>query len=294
MPQSIRQLTPNLWVAQSELYLTNSGIFLSGEQACLIDPAVFPHEIEAIARFVAKQKAVPQTIVLTHSHWDHILAPKHLPGIKTIAHTNYLAETSGENGLRIRRQVEQWAAHSGVECKEPFVIPNPDEIFADTLEVTVGNQTLNLIHAPGHAADQLVVYHQCQGVLWAGDMLSDLEIPYCHHLALYEQTLKRLASLDVRVLIPGHGHATTDAEEIRFRFAHDRAYLAGLREGVEKAVDEGKTIAETVEMCSKMSYRHPETNREAHEKNVESAYVEMGGTVDGSKLGWDRLGDEAT
>jgi glyoxylase-like metal-dependent hydrolase (beta-lactamase superfamily II) len=166
--------------------------------------------------------------------------------------------------------------------------------FGDTLKVTVGDQTLNLIYAPGHAADQLVVYHQCQGVLWAGDMLSDLEIPYvCHHLALYEQTLKRLASLDVRALIPGHGHATTDAKEIRSRFAHDRAYLAGLREGVEKAVAEAKTRAETVEVCSKMSYQHPETNREAHEKNVESAYLEMGGTADGSKVGWDRLGDEA-
>jgi len=289
MPQSIRQLTPNLWVAQSELYFTNSGIFLSGEQACLIDPALFPHEIETIARFAAQQKAVPQTIVLTHSHWDHILAPQHLVGIKTIAHANYLAETLGENGLRIRRQVEQWAAHSGVERKEPFVIPNPDEMFDDTLQVTVGGQTLNLIHAPGHAADQLVVYYPCQGVLWAGDMLSDLEIPYvCHHLVSYEQTLKRLANLDVRVLIPGHGHATTHAEEIRSRFAQDRAYLAGLREGVEKAIDEGKTRAETVEVCSKMSYQHPETNREAHEKNVESAYLEMGGTADAAKVGWDR------
>src|SRR5438105_10615413 len=93
MSPTFTPLTPNLHLAQSRLFHTNHGIFISDGHACLIDPGIYPDELDAIARFVSEQRATPQTIILTHSHWDHILGPQHFPTARIVAQANYLTQT---------------------------------------------------------------------------------------------------------------------------------------------------------------------------------------------------------
>ncbi len=287
MSQSMTQLTSQLWIAQSRLYATNSGVFLDREQACLIDPGIFPQEIQPIVHFVAEQRCAPCAIILTHSHWDHILGPEYFPGVRVITQANYAPEAI-KYGAAICRQIADLEASCGVERQRPFTIPSPDEVFKETLTLNVGNLVLRLIHAPGHAADQLVIYQPDTATLWAADMLSDLEIPFVsHNLAAYERTLAMLLTLDVLVLIPGHGSPTSDASEIRRRLADDVAYLAELRARATRALDEGQTVEETVGYCQDMRYRCLEENARSHRLNVESVYIELGGQADPARVGWD-------
>lgn len=282
------RMTSRLWTVQSRLFHTNSGVWLDDGQACLIDPGIFPDEIEHIARFVREQGAEPVAIILTHSHWDHILGPERFPGVPTIAQAEYLTVVD-QYGSQIRREIARWEDQFGLRRTQHFAIPRPDRMFAEAMSQAVGSLTLHLRHAPGHAADQLVAYLAETATLWAADTLSDLEIPFISHsLAAYERTLAELATWDVQVLVPGHGHATRDEAEIRARLAEDRAYLAELRERVERAVAGGLTVDETVERCTDMHFRHPEENAGAHRLNVESAYFEMGGAADPRAVGWGR------
>ncbi len=286
MAQSFAQLTPDLWVTQSRSLLFNSGLVISEGQACLIDPGLYPGEIEGLARFVAERDAVPQTIILTHSHWDHVLGPERFPGIKTITHAGYLSEVD-KHDAGIRHEIMKWEKRAGVRRERPFVIPRPDETFASEMTHTVGDLTLRLAHAPGHAPDQLVVYHADSAALWASDILSDREIPFVSDsLAAYERTLAQLSTWNVRALAPGHGQPTTDPVEIRARLSEDIAYLTELRERVEQAVWQGKTVEETVAICAGMDYRHRADNELPHRLNVESAYLELGGEADPRKYGY--------
>ena len=292
--QRFTHLTPSLWVTQSALYATNSGIFLSEGQACLIDPGITPEAIAGIARFVAEQGATPQAIVLTHGHWDHLLGAEHFPGIAIIAHTAYY-DVLQARGDDLQRQVAAWEADAGLHRQQPFAAPppRPTLTFDSDMKFTVGALKLCLSHAPGHAPDQLVITHAASGVLWAGDMLSDLEIPLVSHsLAAYERTLARLAELDIRVLIPGHGQPTGDPAEIRARLAADRAYLAEIHARVAQAIAQGKSVAETVALCDDMTFRHPAENRGPHRLNVESAYLELGGEADPTEVGWKQEWNE--
>ena len=116
------QLTPHLWVTQSALFATNSGIFVSGDRALLIDPGIPPQRIAAIARFVADRGATPQAIVLTHGHWDHILGPEHFPGVPVIAQTRYL-DVLEMHGIDLQRQVAAWETQHWVQRAQPFVPP---------------------------------------------------------------------------------------------------------------------------------------------------------------------------
>ncbi len=294
MTQSFTQLTPHLWVAQSRLYNTNSSIFVSQGRAALIDPGIYQDEIEAIARFVVEQDAVPHALIITHAHWDHIFGPEHLPGVQVVAQANYSFETGGEYGAATRHQIAAWETESGIEREQPFAFPCPDVTFDRTSTLTVGDLSLRLAHAPGHSSDELVVYHPDSAALLAGDMLSDAEIPYViHNLAAYRQTLAMLADWDIRRLVPGHGSVTSDPIEIRTRISADVAYLAELWGKVEQAIRQGKTVEETVELCAEMRYRCPEENAGPHKLNVESAYIELGGEADPLKVGWGQFLDYA-
>lgn len=286
------QWTPHLWVTQSALYATNHGIFIVGNQACLIDPGLTPETLAAIAAFVAERDATPRALVITHGHWDHILGPEIFadpeanPGMHIIAHAQYLGmlETHGEH---LEQQIAHWEAESAIRRRHPFVLPCPTLTFTDTLRMWFDDQALQVLYAPGHAPDQSVVYHAASGMLWAGDMLSDVEIPMVMgNLVAYEDTLARLADLEVQVLIPGHGAPTHDPAEIRARFEQDRAYLAELHERVAHAVEIGMTSEEALAYCAAIARAQPEDYTEAHRWNVESAFAEFGGEPDGA--GWEQ------
>jgi glyoxylase-like metal-dependent hydrolase (beta-lactamase superfamily II) len=274
-------------VAQSRFWQTNSGLWLNGGQACLIDPGVYPDEIAALARFLAGQGVMSRTIVLTHAHWDHILGPERTPGARVVAHAAFSTCVLGNEGAP---WVERWEAQEEIARERPFAAPQPDVVFEDEMALDVGDLSLRLIHAPGHAADQSVVYHAESATLWAADMLSDLEPPYlAHSLTAYQRTLDRLAELDVQLLVPGHGSPTTDPEQIRARLSEDAAYLAALRDRVGRAVRAGMSAAETVALCAGLRFRRPEENAGPHRTNVESAYLELGGAGDAACIGWGAL-----
>lgn len=289
MTKGLQQLTPHLWVSQSRFYQTNSGVFLSDGEAVLVDPCMLPLEIDAIVEFVQIQCAAPQWLVLTHSHWDHILGPERFPGVKTIAQANYVQATNAELGARIPKQIAQWEARHNVARKRPFEVPKPDVVFERETTIEAGGLTLKLAHAPGHAADQLVVYHENSATLWASDILSDVEIPYISHdLAAFEETLQKLSGWDVEVLIPGHGNPSTGQAVFRQRVAEDLAYLGQLKDKVTQAIREGRTVKETVDLCQCMAYRNPADNKGPHKLNVESAYVALGGPADPIMVGWNQ------
>lgn len=278
MSRTFEQITPNLWLLQSEYFQTNSGVFIDNGQAALIDPGITPDETETFFRILKEKRARPEVILLTHAHWDHILGPQMFPGVKVIAQKNYLKETSGESGDRLKKRVDRFYDEINCLQKQAFCIPQPDLTFEDSLEVTIGKQRLNLMQAPGHAASQMAVYDAENGMLWAADMLSDIEIPLVsQHLASYEKTLSQFSNLDIRVLIPGHGSATTNNSEIRERINSDIAYLVELRRRVEESIREGKTSEKTVDYCRNMTFKHPGENAAEHQMNVEKAFLELGG-----------------
>jgi glyoxylase-like metal-dependent hydrolase (beta-lactamase superfamily II) len=88
-------------------------------------------------------------------------------------------------------------------------------------------------HAQGHAA--LLIAER--GVLVAGDMLSDILVPFpdldaADPIEDYLVGLQRLEDVAdlVDVVVPGHG-SVGGADELRARIELDRAYVLSLRDG---------------------------------------------------------------
>ncbi len=283
---TFRPFTADLWVAQSPLFATNSGVWINGFQAVLIDPAIYPAEIQAMREFLAAREIEAAYLILTHSHWDHVFGPEHFPTVPIVAQADF-PRRAREPGAHLLEKIARFEEEADIHRDTSFVIPAPAETFGEEGEVRVGDLTLRLTHAPGHAADQLTVYDAKSATLWAADMLSDLEIPFVSDsLTAYERTLAGLAARDIRALVPGHGAPTTNAQEIQARLADDRAYLAELRERVGQVVAAGQTMREAVAVCADMRFRHPDDNAGPHRLNVESVYAELGGDTEGNAVGW--------
>lgn len=287
MPQQVIHLTPDLWVFQSEIYRTNSGVWLRDGAACLVDPGVLPDEIERIAAFLEAQEAVPRWLAITHGHWDHMLGVRRFPGVNVAVHAAYPSVVA-RRGPGIQRFLAHWYAQAGIPRGGPFELPQADILFEGTLTLRFGGETLQVIHAPGHAPDHAVLYQPEAGILWAGDMLSDNEIPcVMDSLLAYEHTLAALAGRRIHALAPGHGDPTTDAAEIQARLTRDQDYLAGLRAGVAEGIRRRLSIEEIVARCADLARPYPDS-QDIHILNLESAWLEIGGFSPVRPLGWER------
>src|SRR5215471_12676482 len=209
--------------------MTTSTVVVGSAGGCLlIDPAVTVADLAAIADELAARGLRPAAGWSTHPHWDHVLwsaglgnAPRYAaPAAVTSAETE-------RNG--ILDGVRQSAPGHDLELVGRLQALDGSAIPWD------GPQARLIVHdghAPGHGA----VFLPDSGVLIAGDMCSDVEIPLLDILATdplgdYRTGMERLASAPgIRQVVPGHGHAG-DAGELRRRLALDDAYLDAITSG---------------------------------------------------------------
>jgi glyoxylase-like metal-dependent hydrolase (beta-lactamase superfamily II) len=240
------EVAPGVFVATAYQYTTTTTIVVGRDGACLlIDPAVAVGELGALADWLAGHGLRPVVGWSTHPHWDHLLWAPALGGTLRYA-------TAPAADVARRERASLIADVQGAS-------PGHDlELFA-RVEPLAGNEIdwpgpRALIyahdgHAPGHGA----VYLPDTGVLIAGDMLSDIEIPLpdlgapelgapdldepgpnaAGPFGGYQAGLDLLAGVPgVEVLIPGHGHVGGRAEFHR-RVAADRAYLEAVTAGID-------------------------------------------------------------
>jgi len=225
----VDEVAPGVFVATAELYVTTTTVVAGTDGGCLvIDPAVTVAELDELASWLSATGLRPVAGWSTHPHWDHVLWSPELGDAPRYAAPAAIG-IAGEMRDDIIAGAERAAPGldlSLVGRMQPLDAPViPWDGPEARLIVHDG-------HAPGHGA----VFLPDSGVLIAGDMCSDIEIPLLDTVAKdplgdYRTGLERLASVPgVRQVVPGHGHVG-DAAELRRRLALDAAYLDALAAG---------------------------------------------------------------
>lgn len=281
-------INENIAVFQSEIFVMNSVLIHCGGKGIFIDPGILPEEIKKIDDYLSGNKIEIQDVILTHSHWDHIIAADHFFPAEIIAHQNFEYETSGIKWEHLKKQISDFSKLHEINELE-FNIPKPDQLVNREYNLKLNNISLNLTFTPGHASDHISIIIPEQEVLIAGDLLSDREIPYVNYsLKEYIGTLEKLSSFDFEMIIPGHGNSTQNKEEVFERLNRDREYLNKLNELAKTAVNGNLQADDLKNSATKISYPFPELNNYSHLLNLESAFIELGGRADPSKYGWDQ------
>jgi hydroxyacylglutathione hydrolase len=177
-------------------------------KGAVVDPG---GDLDKIRRAIEEEGVTVEKILLTHAHIDH---------------AGGTAELARELSLPIEgphKEDEFWIQGLPMQA-QMFGFPSP-EIFTpdrwlnDGETVTVGNQTLNVLHCPGHTPGHVVFHHPESSLALVGDVLFQgsigrTDFPKGDHNTLIRSIREKLFPLggDIR-FIPGHGPMSTFGQE---------------------------------------------------------------------------------
>ncbi|MGB9919387.1 MAG: MBL fold metallo-hydrolase [Moorellales bacterium] len=224
---------------------------LPGDPLTLIDAGPYLEEAWQTLREALRAQGFRvgslRRILLTHSHPDHSGLARRLQeesGAEVYLHPRehqklgieYREEPPWLLACGIPPELIQEAARSR-EWDSRFLQPLPAvRPLGEGDQIPGDGYCLRVLHTPGHSSGHLCFYDPNPGLMWCGDTLLEHITPNpmvepCRaeangrtpSLSLYLSTLNRLADLEVRQALPGHGAAiTSPRERIRQMLAHHR------------------------------------------------------------------------
>lgn len=213
------EVADGVLVTTSAIDCTTSTIVVDGGAALLVDPAWVPGELEGIADLLRARELTVTAGFSTHAHHDHLLWHRRFGDAPRWASPRTAALAVSERDALLEHMGPGW----------------PDELLGlfaqvvafDGEELPAPWGEAELVVHDGHAPGHTALWLPDRGVLLAGDMLSDVELPlpfWPDDLDAYLAGLDALAPYVARaeVLVPGHGHPTRAPQE---RLEADRGYL---------------------------------------------------------------------
>lgn len=180
------------------------------KSAALVDPG---GEATKLLRIIAKEGLSLEKIFLTHGHIDHVGAAREISRTLKIP---VIGPHLGD---------AYWLEMLPEEA-EMFDLPpakklTPHQWLRDGQKVTIGKQTLQVIHCPGHTPGHVVFHHKGSKLAFVGDVLfkgsvGRTDFPGGDEEQLMESIHKKLLPLgdDIR-FVPGHGAQSTFGHERR-------------------------------------------------------------------------------
>ncbi|HEY7464291.1 MAG TPA: MBL fold metallo-hydrolase [Candidatus Limnocylindria bacterium] len=233
----LRQVADRVLVHHSEL-LQNNSVVVGGAGVLLVDPGITSGEMACLADDLRQRGQPVVAGFSTHPDWDHVLWHADLgdgPRYATAGGAAFMAD------LLVRAA---WQAEVA-EALPPEIAGEVQlGLFGrltglphEATQIPWDGPAARILEHPAHAQGHAALLIEEQGVLVAGDMLSDSMIPMpdldaSDPIGDYLAGLELLESVadGVGFVIPGHG-SVGDADQLRARIAKDRAYVTALTDG---------------------------------------------------------------
>lgn len=191
-------------IVVGELY-ENCYICIDDKSHCLvIDPG---DEGEKISAFIKNESLTPKGILLTHGHFDHVMATALLK-----ERFNCPVVISECDAEMINDDQKNMGAYMGYHVT-PFT---PDLFVNDGDVIDFEDFRIKVISTPGHTKGSVVYF--INDVLFTGDTLFKNSVGrtdlYGGNAVKLMNSLKKLCELDCPIYA-GHGEESTIADEIK-------------------------------------------------------------------------------
>jgi glyoxylase-like metal-dependent hydrolase (beta-lactamase superfamily II)/8-oxo-dGTP pyrophosphatase MutT (NUDIX family) len=200
---------------------THTNCLIVGEGECLLvdpgtDDAIALDGLERLLGRLEGRRVV--AIAVTHRHRDHTAGAAEMRrrlGVPLLAHPLLVSQLGADRALE------------------------DGEVL--TLAVPNGKPWhVRALFTPGHTRDHVVFHEPDRGIVIAGDLVSGLSTvvidPPDGNMARYMDSVERVATLDPRVLFPGHGPPTGGVRSrllalLEHRRERERRVIGALRHG---------------------------------------------------------------
>jgi glyoxylase-like metal-dependent hydrolase (beta-lactamase superfamily II) len=239
-----RQVSASAWMVQglgaqgspqNQNFISNAGFVVTPAGVVVIDALGSPVLASKLLAEIKKITPLPVThVIVTHYHADHIygLQVFQAAGARILAHVkgrDYVGSDLAANRLETsRHEIGPWVD------AQTRVVP-ADDWLTGPRELTLGGLRLQIKPmGPSHTPEDLAVFLPDEGVLFAGDLVFRGRIPFVGQAdsGRWVNALNDMLALQPKVVVPGHGEASTQAVS---DMALTRAYLTHLRTSMAKA-----------------------------------------------------------
>ncbi len=204
------EIIPHLYLIRTKKPSCNSYLILGNKMEVLIDPGINQHfkvlkrDLEKIGTDINNLNL----IINTHEHVDHFGANLYLQRRVPILAHRYAATKiiSADDEVLLCR------AHG--EDPTGYQI----NLWLENLNVIdMGDWFLKILHTPGHTSGSLCIYEPRQKLLISGDTVfargTISDISSSGSYGEYINSLARLNTMKIDLLLPGHGAISVKVEE---------------------------------------------------------------------------------
>lgn len=197
-------------------YATNAYVIacVKTGKAAIVDPS--PGSYEALSAFIKDKGLIPEKILLTHTHWDHIADVakcKRAYDIPVWVHALDKENMESPGSDRLPRSI-------GIEG-----VP-VDRTLEDDERFSIGESEVVTLFTPGHSPGGICYYIPLSHVLISGDTLfrgsmGRVDLPTGEPELMWS-SLKKLSTLPSETIVyPGHGPHTTIGRESWLPYAKE-------------------------------------------------------------------------
>lgn len=178
------------------------------KKALIIDPG---DDADYITRIILDEKLIPQKIIATHGHFDHILGVSELK-----LNFNIPFLINQKDFFLVDDMVKRTKYYLSDVTPIP---PSIDKFLANDEIIDFGSYQIRIIETPGHTPGSICLFLKEKNILFTGDTLfagggvGRTDFSYSSSFDL-QKSLKKIFKLPINTLIyPGHGSFSTIEKE---------------------------------------------------------------------------------
>lgn len=279
-----RQLGPHTWyvegtagpaTAENRGFNSNAGFVVTPDGVVVFDALGTPElGAELVAEIRRRTDEPIRRVILSHYHADHAygLVALRAAGAEVWAHPGAKIYLKSELArTRLAQRKDALAEWIGPE----FQLTEPDHWVDGDFTFTLGGLSFDIRHAgPAHSPEDLSMLVLPDGVLFTGDLVFAGRIPFLGDAdsGTWLAALDRLDDPRARIIVPGHGAASSDAYgALRLT----RNYLKDLRVQMRQAVADLLPFDEAYARADWNAWSGLAAFAEGHRANAYSVYLEM-------------------
>jgi glyoxylase-like metal-dependent hydrolase (beta-lactamase superfamily II) len=279
-----QQVSPSAWYVEglsalgspaNQNFISNAGFVITPAGVVVIDALGSPALAQRLVAEIRARTDQPIThVMLTHYHADHVYGLQTFKalGAKIIAHEEGREHLNSDTA-RLRLQASRHDLAPWVDAGT-HLVPADEWISGDT-EIVVGGMRFQIIHVgPAHTPEDEVIYLPQEKVLFAGDLVFRGRIPYVGQAdsGHWVKALDKLLTFDARVIVPGHGPASTQP---RADMELTRDYLLYLRHVMGEAARNMDPWESAYQAADWRRFDHLPLFRAANRMNAYNTYLLM-------------------